>query len=199
MKTADHRVINIVKKNGGIARTSDFLSNGVHPRDLYRMRDSGKLECLSRGLYQLPDQIPDEPDLATVCKKAPGGVVCLISALSLHEITTEIPRCIHIALKRGSEAPRISYPPTQYYWMSGAAYTEGIEIKNIGGIEVPVYCVEKTLVDCFKYRNKIGMDVVLEGLKFYRERHRFDVKRLLHYAKICRMDKIMRPYLEASI
>jgi predicted transcriptional regulator of viral defense system len=199
MKKAELKVIDIIRKYAGVARTRDFLANGVHPRDLYRMRDAGELECLSRGLYQLTGQIPDDPDMATVCRKVPGGVVCLISALSIHRITTEIPHAVHIALKRGSEKPRIDHPPIQYYWMSGAAYDEGIETQDMGGVEVPVYCVEKTLADCFKYRNKIGMDVVLEALKFYRERKRFDGSKLVHYAKICRVSNIMRPYLEASL
>jgi len=199
MKTAEQKVTEIVKKNGGLARTRDFLTKGIHPRDLYRLKDEGRIECIARGLYQLPGQLPNDPDRLAVCKKIPGGVICLISALSIHEITTEIPRGVHVALKRGSEKPRIHYPPVLYYWMSGKAFTEGIERKKIGGTDVPVYCVEKTLADCFKYRNKIGMDVVLEALKFYRERCRFNGNKLMHYAKICRVDNVMRPYLEASL
>lgn len=199
MKTAEQKVIGILKENGGLARTRDLLVGGVHPRDLYRMRDEGQLECISRGLYQIAGQIPADPDMATVCQKIPEGVICLFSALAIHEITTEIPRGVHIALKRGSEKPRINYPPVQYYWMSGAAFTEGVERQNIGETAVPVYCVEKTLADCFKYRNKIGMAVVLEALKFYRERYRFDGNKIMHYAEICRVDNIMRPYLEATL
>ena len=199
MKTADEKAIRIIQDHGGLARTRDFLAAGIHPRDLYRMRDAGVLECISRGLYQMAGQNPGDPDLATICQKIPKGVICLISALSIHEITTEIPRCVHVALKRGSEKPRVNYPPVQYYWMSGAAFTEGVERHNIGGSNVPVYCVEKTLADCFKYRNKIGMDVVLESLKFYRERCRFDGNKIMHYAQICRVDNIMRPYLEATL
>jgi predicted transcriptional regulator of viral defense system len=199
MNTADEKVTEIIEKNGGLARARDFLAGGIHPRDLYRMRDEGVLECISRGLYQIAGQIPADPDLATICQKIPKGVICLISALSIHEITTEIPRGVHVALKRGSEKPRIHYPPVQTYWMSGAAFTEGVERQTIDGTDVPVYCVEKTLADCFKYRNKIGMDVVLEALKFYRERCRFDGNKIMHYAKICRVDNIMRPYLEATL
>jgi predicted transcriptional regulator of viral defense system len=199
MKTADKKIIRIIEDRGGLARTRDFLTAGIHPRDLYRMRDAGVLECIARGLYQIAGQIPTDPDLATISRKIPAGVICLISALSIHEITTEIPRGVHVALKRGSEKPRIDYPPVQYYWMSGTAFTEGVERHDIGGFNVPVYCVEKTLADCFKYRNKIGMDVVLEALKFYRERCRFDGTKIMHYAKICRVDNIMRPYLEATL
>lgn len=199
MGTADKKIIGIIKDRGGLARARDFLAAGIHPQDLYRMRDAGILECISRGLYQIAGQIPTEPDLATIGKKIPGGVLCLISALSIHEITTEIPRCVNVALKRGSEKPRIDYPPVQYYWMSGAAFAEGVERHDVGGFDVPVYCLEKTLADCFKYRNKIGMDVALEALKLYRERCRFDGTKIMHYAEICRVAKIMRPYLEATL
>ena len=199
MRTADEKIIGMIEDRGGLARTRDFLAAGIHPQDLYRMRDAGILECISRGLYQIAGQIPADPDLATISRKIPDGVICLISALSIHEITTEIPRGVHVALKRGSEKPRIDYPPVQYYWMSGVAFTEGVERHDIGGFGVPVYCVEKTLADCFKYRNKIGMDVVLEALKFYRERYRFDGNKIMHYAKVCRVDNIMRPYLEATL
>ena len=199
MKEAENKVMDVIRQNGGIARTRDFLAYGIHPRVIYRMRDEGAIECLSRGLFQLPGQVLDEPDLATVCKKVPNGIACLVTALSIHGITTEIPHAVYIALPRGAEKPRIEYPPVRYFWMSGEAFTEGLEIKKIGAVNIKVYCVEKTLADCFKYRNKIGMDVVLEALKFYRERHRFDGNKLMHYAKICRVEKVMRPYLEASL
>ncbi|MEI7850271.1 MAG: type IV toxin-antitoxin system AbiEi family antitoxin domain-containing protein [Kiritimatiellales bacterium] len=199
MKTAEQKVIDVLKSNGGVARTRDFLTGGVHPRDLYKMRDAGQIVCIARGLYQIPGQPPDAPDIATICKKIPNGVLCLISALSLHQITTEIPRAVHIALKRGAAKPQLNYPPVATYWMSEAAFEAGVERMNIEGLDVPVYCAEKTLADCFKYRNKIGMDTVLEALRLYRERFRFDGNKLMHYAKICRVDNIMRPYLEASL
>ena len=199
MTTAEKKVIELIEKNGGMARTRDFLAKGVHPRVLYCMRDEGSIECISRGLYQLPGQVLDEPDLAAVFTKIPHGVACLVSALSIHEITTEIPHAVFVALQRGAEKPRMEYPPVRFYWMSGAAFSEGIEIHKKGSVSIPVYCVEKTLADCFKYRNKIGMDVVLEALKFYRERHRFDGNKIMHYARICRVENVMRPYLEAVI
>ncbi len=199
MTTAEKKVIDVINKNGGMARTRDFLANGVHPRMLYRMRDEGSVECLSRGLYQLTGQVLDSPDLAAVFTKIPHGVACLISALSIHEITTEIPHAVFVALPRGAEKPRMEHPPVRFFWMSGAAFSEGIEIQQKGGVKIPVYCVEKTLADCFKYRNKIGMDVVLEALRFYRERHRFDGNKIMHYARVCRVENVMRPYLEASL
>ncbi len=199
MTQAEQKVIEVLSRHGGLARTRDILASGVHSDTLYRMRDSGSIHCVSRGLYQLPNTQLDDPDIEAVLKKAPQGVVCLISALSLHEITTEIPHEVSIALQRGAEKPRIDYPPVRFFWMSGAAYSEGVETHAKGAAAIPVYCVEKTLADCFKYRNKIGMDVVLEALKLYRERYHFDGNKLSHYARICRVYNIMRPYLEASV
>ena len=199
MTKAEQKVIQIISQNGGMAKTRDILAGGVHSDTLYRMRDAGIVQCVSRGLYQLPDAEIENPDLEAVFRKVPHGVLCLISALSLHDITTEIPHQIYIALPRGAEKPRLEHPPIQYFWMSGKAYSEGVETHTIGTATVPVYCVEKTLADCFKYRNKIGMDVVLEALKFYRERKRFDGNKIMRYARICRVSNIMRPYLEATL
>ena len=199
MTATEQRVIDVIKKYGGIARTRDMLSSGVHSRILYRMRDEGIIECISRGLYKVSGHVLDEPDLATVFKKIPHGVACLISALTIHGITTEIPNAVYVSLQRGAEKPRIDYPPVRYFWMSGEAYREGVEIQVKDRVDVPVYCVEKTLADCFKYRNKIGLDVVLEALKLYRERYRFDGNKIMRYARICRVENVMRPYLEASL
>jgi predicted transcriptional regulator of viral defense system len=126
-------------------------------------------------------------------------VICLISALSFHEITTEIPHQIYLALPRGAEPPRLDYPPLRIFWFSGPAFEEGIENHNVDGIPIMVYNPEKTLADCFKYRNKIGLDVVLEALKFYRQRKRFNVYELIRYAKVCRVEKVMRPHVGALL
>jgi predicted transcriptional regulator of viral defense system len=131
--------------------------------------------------------------------KIPKGVICLISALSYHEITTEIPHQIYVALPRGAEPPRLDYPPLRIFWFSGPAFDEGIEDHVVDGIPVRVYSPEKTIADCFKYRNKIGLDVVLEALKFYRQRKRFKVDELMRYARVCRVEKVMRPYVEAVL
>jgi len=199
MKTPEQQVVDLIRRGHGLARTGELLAAGVHPRMLYRMRDEGRVLPVSRGLFQLPDEVPDEPDLSVVSRKIPGGVVCLISALSIHGITTEIPAFVSVALRRGSEKPRLSYPPVRFFWMSGCAFEEGVECHPLNGAQLAVYGVEKTLADCFKYRNKIGMDVVLEALKLYRERFRFDVNRLMQYARACRVELVMRPYLEAML
>ena len=199
MKTMEQMAREVIRSGHGLARTRDLLAAGVHPRVLYRMRDEGRILSLSRGLFQLPEEVPDEPDLSIVAQKIPSGVICLISALSFHGITTEIPAKVSVALRRGSEKPRLAYPPLRFFWMSGRAFEEGIERHPLNGATLSVYSAEKTLADCFKYRNKIGMDVVLEALKLYRERFRFDANRLMQYARVCRVESVMKPYLEAVL
>ncbi len=173
---------------------------GVHPRTLYAMRDSGALERLERGLYRLAE-LPalSDPDLVTVALRVPGGVLCLISALSFHEITTQIPHEIHVALERGAEPPRLVHPPLRVFWFTGDAFTEGIEIVEMDGVKVRVYGAAKSVADCFKYRNKLGLDVALEALKLYLRRKRGRTDDLLHFARVSRVEKVMRPYIEALL
>ncbi|RLS59370.1 MAG: transcriptional regulator [Planctomycetota bacterium] len=135
----------------------------------------------------------------TVALKIPNGVLCLISALAWHELTTQIPHEICVAIPRGAEPPRLSYPPVRHFWFSGPAYSEGIETHAVDGVPVRIYSREKTLADCFKHRNRIGLDTVLEALKAYRQQGRVNVESLLHYADICRVKRIIRPYLEAVL
>jgi hypothetical protein len=106
---------------------------------------------------------------------------------------------VHVALKRGSEAPRLDYPPIKTYWFSGKAFTAGVEIHEIDGVGVSIYCPEKSLADCFKFRNKIGLDTAVEAIRLYRDRKRVDVDAVMRYAAICRVEKIIRPYLEAIL
>ncbi len=172
----------------------------VHPRTLYAMRDAGLLDRLGRGLCRLAD-MPSmgNPDLATAAAKVPHGVICLISALSFHGLTTQIPHAVHLALARGVEPPRLEHPPLRVFWFTGAMFTEGIEHHELDGLTVNVYGAAKTLADCFRYRNKIGLDVALEALRLYRDRGPFPVEELLHYARISRVRTVMRPYLEALL
>lgn len=131
--------------------------------------------------------------------RVPKGVICLISALSFHDITTQIPHKVYIALERKSESPRLEYPPLAIHRFTGKAFHEGIVKHLIDGLEIKVYNPEKTLADCFKFRNQIGMDVVLEALKLYRSKKKFNMKDIYYYARICRVENVMRPYLEALV
>lgn len=189
-----------IREMGGIIRTRDAIQAGIHPRTLYQLRGSGALEVISRGVYRLTDQDQvSDPDLVIIAKRVPHAVICLVSALAYHDITTQIPHAVSIALPKGAETPRVDYPPISVHRFSEAALKEGIETHQIDGVPIKVYCLEKTLADCFKFRNKIGMDIVLEALKFYKARKKFNLEKLIMYAKVCRVQNIMRPYLEATL
>lgn len=194
------RAVAVFDKHGGILRTGEAIGAGIHPSTLYAMREAGKLERLSRGVYRLADRPTlGNPDLVTVTKRIPQGVICLISALAFHNLTTQIPHAVHIALPRGAEEPRLDYPPIRTFRFTGRSFSEGMESHLLDGVPVRIYCPEKTLADCFKFRNKIGLDTVIEALRLYRERRRVHVDALFHFASICRVAKIMRPYLEATL
>lgn len=198
--TPYHRETGIFRAHGGLLRTSQALKLGIHPRDLYGMRESKLIEPISRGLFHLT-ALPAlaKPDLATVALKIPQGVICLISALAFHEITTQIPHEVSVALRKGSEKPRLDFPPTHFVWLSDTVFNTGIETHKADGADIRVYCPEKTVADCFKFRNRIGTDVALEALKLCRERKRSKPDVLLKYAKLCRVERIMKPYLEALL
>lgn len=192
--------IAIFEQHEGILRTSDALRQGIHPRTLYTMRDTGILERLARGLYRLADMPPlANPDLVTVALKVPEAVVCLISALAFHELTTEVPHAVDIALRQGDRAPRLAHPPLRTFWFSKAAWCEGVETYTLDGAPVRIYNPPKSVADIFKYRHKLGLDVALEALKRYRQHERFEVTMLLHYARICRVKSVLTPYLEALL
>jgi len=177
---------------------SEALRLGIGRKALYAMRDAGVIEPITRGTYRLVSLDPlANPDLVAVGTRIPQGVLCLISALSFHALTTQVPHAIDVALERGKAKPRLDYPPTRSFWFSGPAFHEGIETRELDGVLVRIYDPEKTLVDCFRYRNQIGMDVVLEALRLWRERSRRKLDVLLKYARMRHVERAMRPYLEA--
>jgi len=181
-------------------RTNQILREGIHPDTLYTMRNSGILVNISRGVYRLADGSPlSNPDLVTVSIRVPAGVICLISSLSFHDLTTQIPHEVHIALPKGAEEPRLDYPPIRAYRFSAEAFTEGVETHELDGIDVKIFSPEKTLADCFKFRNRIGLDTAIEALRLYRDLGNVKVNDIMRYASICRVEKIIRPYLEAIL
>ena len=192
--------IKVFQYHGGMLRMNEAISAGINRRKLYSMIEAGIIDRLSRGLYRLADLPPlGNPDLVSVAVKIPQSVITLISALAFHEITTQIPHVIHIALKKGAEPPRLKNPPIRIFWFTGNAFSDGVEQYDVDGTLVKIYKPEKTIADCFKYRNKIGLDVAIEALKLYRERIGFRIDDLIHFAQVCRVEKTMRPYLEAII
>ena len=192
--------IAIISQNQGMIRMADAVRAGIHRNTLQRMVQNAILVRESRGLYRLAEAPPlGNPDLVTVTAKVQGGVICLISALSLHELTTQIPHEVYIAISRNTTPPRIDYPPVRSFRFSGNAFTAGVERIKIDGFKVPVYCREKTIADCFKFRNEIGLDTVIEAIKFYKAQPKRNVAKLMEYATVCRVSKPIRPYLESIL
>jgi predicted transcriptional regulator of viral defense system len=188
------------RRHGGVLRTADALAKGIHPEALYKLRAEGRLTQLARGLYRLASAREfSNPDLAVVAAKAPDAVVCLISALAFHEITTQVPRAVHIAVPRGKYAGlRLRSPPVQVYPTDPVIFSEGIEIHKVDGVALRVYSVARTLVDCFKYRNKLGLNIAVEALRFARTRKKISNREILHFARLLRQERVMGPYLEAN-
>ena len=186
------------RKAGGVLRTGQALRAGIHPRDLYALREAGALEALSRGVYRLADLPPlVEPDLVAVAARLPKAVIAVVSALHFHRLTTEIPHAVSIALPRGSSRPRLEWPPLRVYWFSGAMYTEGIETHEVDGVTLKVYGAARTVADCFRLRNRLGIDVAVEALRTGLEERKFTPAEILRAARTCRVARVVRPYLEA--
>jgi predicted transcriptional regulator of viral defense system len=199
MKTRDlETALQIFREKGGTLRTRDLIKLGVHTDALYALRDSGRVTELGRGLYRLAEIGEAEyPDLVEAAARAPKAAVCLISALSYHGITTQIPSSVHLAVPRGSyHRIKLSIPVTVYRF-DPKTFKDGLETHRIGGMPLKVYGVARTVVDCFKFRNKIGLDVALEALRLARQRKRVQNRDLLRYARLLRMEKPMSPYLQA--
>jgi predicted transcriptional regulator of viral defense system len=188
-------------RNGGMLRTSRAILLGVHPRSLYALRDSGEIEQVGRGLYRLASAPQlTSPDLVPIAMRIPRAVVCLISALAHHRLTTQVPHAVDIALPNHGQIPKIDRIPVRVFWYSEPSFSAGVDVAKIDGVAVRIFSPEKTIADCFKYRNKIGIDVAIEALRNYRERQRKpDFQALSMFAKINRVERIMRPYLESIL
>ncbi|MGB4343826.1 MAG: type IV toxin-antitoxin system AbiEi family antitoxin domain-containing protein [Moraxellaceae bacterium] len=196
-QTHTQRVLSLASQKG-LLRASDLDDIDAPRVVLTRLTAAGLLERVGRGLYRLPDsQGSEHESLVTIATKVPQAVFCLLTALQFHELTTQLPRQVWIAMPRGSHVPRVDYPPIKMVQFTGEAYTAGIEEVERDGVKLRVYSVAKTVADCFKHRNKIGLDVALEALKEARTRNRASVDDIWRYAKICRVANVMRPYLES--
>ena len=165
---------------------------------LSRLTASGQLERVGRGVYRLPERQGSEHEsLATIAVKVPQAVFCLLTALQIHELTTQLPRQVWIAMPQGSHAPKMDYPPVKMVQFSGEAYAAGVEVVQVDQVALRVYGVAKTVADCFKHRNKIGLDVAIEALKDTLAQRKATADELWRFAKVCRVANVMRPYLEA--
>jgi predicted transcriptional regulator of viral defense system len=184
----------------GIIRAEDVEAVGISRNYLYRMHKEGLLEKNAVGLYTLPEApVTENSSLAEVAKRLPHAVVCLISALSYHEITTQIPHEIWLTIPRGSWRPDVEYPPLNLTYVSGPAYSFGIQEHVINGVAVKIYSPAKTVADCFKFRNKVGLDVAIEALREAWRSRKVTMDELVEAAGVDRVSKIMRPYLEATV
>lgn len=185
-------------RKAGIVRPRDLAEHRIPQVYLRRLLHRGLLVQPARGLYVLPNgRVTTHRSLAEVAKRTPRAVICLLSALRFHGLTTQAPFEVWIAIDRKARAPKSGKPRIRVVRMSGKALTTGVEEHRIEGVTVRVCSPAKTVADCFKFRNKIGLDVALEALRDYRKKHRGGLDELWRFAKICRVTQVMRPYLEA--
>jgi len=195
--SATDKVMKLVRR-AGVLRPRDLDVHDLPREHLIRLYRAGKLHRIGRGLYVAADADPTEHrTLAEVCKRVPSGVVCLLSALQFHGLTTQMPHQVWLALKKDAREPKEPSLPIRTVRVSGEAFSAGVEEHDVEGVRVKVYNPAKTVADCFKFRNKIGLDVALEALRDCRGQHLCTSDDLWNYAKVCRQTKVMQPYLEA--
>ncbi len=192
-------VLEIVKQ-AGVLRPRDLDPRGIPREYLRRLSEQGLLVRVARSLYMLPDApISEHHSLAEASKRVPHGVICLVSALRFHELTTQAPFEVWMAIENKAWQPTMRDVPLRIVRFSGRAFQAGIEVHDIEGVQVRIYGSAKTVADCFKYRNKIGLDVAIEALRDCLEQNQCRANDLWTYARICRVSSVMRPYLEALL
>jgi len=200
MKKKEEKIYKVFKAHEGFARTKDILMTGIHHREIKRVRDEGQIIRVKRGLYRLAE-IPliSNQGFIDLARAVPGGVICLLSALSYYELTTFSPTIISMAICRGSRRPKIDYPPAEFYHFSKKQFEAGISEIKIKSHKIRIYNPEKTICDCFRYRNKLGLDIAKEGLSEYLKRKDRNLERLLKYAEVCRIKSLLQTWLNAMI
>lgn len=179
---------------------ADVRAQGWSPQLLVKLEQDGKLQRVTRGLYSLPDSpVTEHQSLIEVCRRVPKAVVCLLSALQFHEIGTQLPFEVWIALPEATQTPALDHTALRIARLRGEAYSEGIETFLEHGSAIRVYSVAKTITDCFKFRHKVGLDVALEALKDAWRQRKLDMNQVTHFARINRVEKVMQPYLETVV
>jgi predicted transcriptional regulator of viral defense system len=183
----------------GVFRTQDAEERGIHRQYLSRLVNDGELIRIGRGLYERPGQdVTAHHSLAVAAKRVPKGTICLLSALQFHDLTTQNPFDVWMAIGHKDREPSVDAVSLRTVRMSGEAHTEGVADHDVEGVSVPIYTPAKTVADCFKFRNKIGLDVAIEALRDYVE-NGGSVDDLWHYADVCRVQTVIRPYVEAVV
>ena len=197
VESARELVLRLARRPRGVT-PADLAALGIHRQILTRLVARGELQRAARGLYREPEHaITEHHGLALAAASVPDGVICLLSALQVHGIGTQLPSEVWVALDRRAWRPRLEYPPLRVVRFTGEALTAGIETRQVEGRPIKVYSVAKTIADCFKYRNKIGLDVALEALREAWRERRTTLAEIERYAAICRVQRVIRPYLEA--
>jgi predicted transcriptional regulator of viral defense system len=193
----DSQALQVIRRLG-IVRAADLEVHGIPRSEIYRLVRKGLLERQARGIYSASTHpVTAEHTLAQVAKQVPGGVFCLLTALRFHELTTQAPAEVWLALPEKARKPKLAHPRLRVTRFSGPALTEGIETHRVEGVDVRIYSAAKTVADCFKYRNKVGIDVAVEALRDFSRRHRGGATELARCARICRVSRVMQPYLDA--
>jgi predicted transcriptional regulator of viral defense system len=200
MNKINEKINKVFKKYGGFARTNDILAAGIHRRDIKKIKGEGWIIRVKRGLYRL-SEIPlvSNQGYIDLARAVPEGVICLLSALSYYELTTFNPSVISMALCRGRRRPKIEYPPVEFYYFSKKQFKAGVNEIKIKAHKISIYCPEKTICDCFRYRSKLGLDIAKEGLSEYLKRKGCNLESLFEYAEICRVKKLMEIWVNAMI
>ena len=197
MATSHQNILDLAAERG-LIRPRDLTERGLPTVALTRLVRQGRLQRVGRGLYALPDRpVSEHNALAEVARKHPQAIVCLLSALRIHDLTTQSPFEVWLAIPNKARAPKMDYPPLRIVRFSGAALTRGVEDHVIDGVPVRVTSVARTVADCFKFRNKIGLDVALESLQEAWRAKRASMDELWRYATLCRVANVMRPYMES--
>jgi predicted transcriptional regulator of viral defense system len=197
MKTPSEKAVALVRRTG-VIRARELTREGVTREHLRRLLQRGQLQRIGVGLYSLPGaDISEHRSLAEACSRVPRGVICLLSALRFHNLTTQNPFEVWMAIPHKAWRPKGNGVRLRLMHLSGHVLTSGVEEHRIEGVPVRVFNPAKTVADCFKFRNKIGLDVALEALRDYRRKHRSGMDELWRFAKVCRVTAVMRPYLEA--
>ncbi len=190
-------VLRVVADLGGTARTSDILAAGTHTRDLYAARDAGALVEVSRGVFRAADLPLTEPDLVAAATRMPKAVFCLVTALHLHGLTQEIPRAVHVALPRGVHPARLDYPPLEVYHVSPSSYVAGVEEREVDGVAMRITSPAKSVADAFKFRSRLGLEAAVDALKQALGARAATPAEIDRMARVCRVQAVVRPYLEA--
>ena len=200
METSKITQVLTLAKQSGMIRARDLTPHGIPRAYLARLCEAGKLQRLGRGLYMLANSnMTSNHSLAEAAKRVPHGVVCLLSALRFHGVTTQAPFEVWLAINNKARAPAVSETPLRIVRFSGEALRAGVETHTIDGVPTKLYCIAKTVADCFKYRNKIGLDVAIEALREAWRARKCGMDDLWRYATVCRVSSVMRPYLETLV